>query len=87
MIFVYLKYASVNCTCLLQLIQSDHSITQYICELEVPVPNSHHSGGAVVPLIKILPWLLRLHIYVPDGNQFIYPLSKVHPIIMDAIAT
>ena len=68
MIFVYLKYASVNCACLLQLIQSDHSIAQYIRELEVPVPNSRHGGGAVVLLIKILPRLLRLRIYVPDGN-------------------
>ena len=53
---------------LFQLIQSDHSIVQYICKLEVPVPDSHHGGGAVVLLIKILPQLLHLHIYIPDEN-------------------
>ena len=77
----------MNCARLLQLIQSDHSISQYICELEVPVPDFRRGGGAVVLLIKILPQLLRLRIYVPTGNRFIYPLSKIHPTIVDAIAT
>ena len=87
MICVLLNYASVNCARLLNVIELDHSITQYICELEVPVPDSRHSGSAVAPLIKNLPHLLHLCVYVPNGNQFVHPLSKMHPTIMDAIAT
>ena len=78
----------MTCACLLQSIQSNHSIAQYIRELEVPVPNSFQGGaGAIALLIKIVPRLLRLHIYVPNRNRFIYPLSKIHPTIIDAIAT
>ena len=87
MICVFLNYASVNCVRLLNVIESDHSIAQYIRELEVPVPNSCHGGSAVVPLIKNLLHLLRLCVYIPNGNWFVHPLSKMHPTIMDTIAT
>lgn len=83
----FLKHVSVNCTRLLYFIQSNHSIAWYIRELEVPVPDSRHGGGTVAPLIKILPCLLRLCIYTPNGNQFVRPLPKIHPTIADAIAT
>jgi hypothetical protein len=81
-----LKHVSENCARLLYTNQN-YSVAQYIHELEVPVPDSRYGGGAVAPLIKTLPRLLRLCIYVPNRNRFIYPLSKIHHTIVDAIAT